>query len=120
MAHALSDADLEDDSSDCLHTTRELASFRAFRMRREKRRETRKRERERARERERRERKRAGESERKREREREREDRERNREKERDDPTTYAWPGSNWRPSGCEADVIATDHRCSKIYRLIH
>ena len=21
---------------------------------------------------------------------------------------TYTWPGSNWRPSACEADVIAT------------
>ena len=22
--------------------------------------------------------------------------------------TVYTWPGSNWRPSACEADVIAT------------
>ena len=22
--------------------------------------------------------------------------------------STYTWPGSNWRPSACEADVIAT------------
>ena len=24
------------------------------------------------------------------------------------DEQTYTWPGSNWRPSACEADVIAT------------
>ena len=23
-------------------------------------------------------------------------------------PNIYTWPGSNWRPSACEADVIAT------------
>jgi hypothetical protein len=23
-------------------------------------------------------------------------------------PKQYTWPGSNWRPSACEADVIAT------------
>ena len=27
---------------------------------------------------------------------------------DRDEATTYTWPGSNWRPSACEADVIAT------------
>ena len=26
----------------------------------------------------------------------------------RDGHKTYTWPGSNWRPSACEADVIAT------------
>ena len=25
-----------------------------------------------------------------------------------DRQSTYTWPGSNWRPSACEADVIAT------------
>ena len=32
-------------------------------------------------------------------------------EREKDEATTYTWPGSIWRPSACEADVIATRPR---------
>ena len=28
----------------------------------------------------------------------------------------YTWPRSNWRPSTCGADVIATDHKCPSVF----